>query len=91
MNWQRSDFELNVTEDAPTKDQLRTILEYVGSKKAGQLIEGARDEADALKKLDENARKFCRPVVSLNIFEWTEYLLSLLQTVDWNNGRAGQS
>ena len=61
---QRTEFELNVTEDAPTKDQMRTILEYVGGKKASQLIQGARDEADALKKLGENGERFQRPVVS---------------------------
>ena len=61
---QRTEFELNVTEDPPTKDQMRTILEYVGGKKASQLIDGARDEADALKKLGEGGEKFRRPVVS---------------------------
>ena len=61
---QRAEFELNVTEDPPTKDQLRTILEYVGAKKASQLVEGARDEADAMKKLGEDGAKFKRPVVS---------------------------
>ena len=61
---QRTEFELNVTEDPPTKDQMRTILEYAGGKKAGQLIQGAADEADALKKLSEDGDKFQRPVVS---------------------------
>ena len=61
---QRAPFELNVSEDPPTKDQMRTILEYVGGKKASQLIDGARDEADALKKLGEDSGKFQRPVVS---------------------------
>ena len=61
---QRTEFELNVTEDPPTKDQMRTILEYVGGKKASQLIDGARDEADALKKLGEDGGKFRQPVVS---------------------------
>lgn len=61
---QRSQFELNVTEDNPTKDQLRTILEYLGAKKAGRLVEGAENEADALKKLGEDSKRFRRPVVS---------------------------
>lgn len=61
---QRSEFELNVSEEPPTKDQMRTILEYVGSKRASQLIDGARDEADALKMLAENGKNFKRPVVS---------------------------
>lgn len=62
---QRTEFKLDVTEDPPTKDQMRTILEYLGAKKASLLVDGARDEADALKKLGEDERKFRRPVVSL--------------------------
>ncbi|KAI4289822.1 MAG: hypothetical protein L6R35_000904 [Caloplaca aegaea] len=70
---QRTEFELNVTEDPPTSDQLRTILEYAGPEpgRAGQIVEGAADEADALKKLKEDPNRFQRPVI-----------------VDWNNGRA---
>lgn len=62
---QRTEFELNVTEDPPTSDQLRTILEYAGSGagKAGQIVQGAADEADALKKLEEDPNRFQRPVV----------------------------
>ncbi|KAL8716159.1 MAG: hypothetical protein Q9220_000064 [cf. Caloplaca sp. 1 TL-2023] len=64
---QRSDFELNVTEDPPTSDQLRTILEYVGSGggRAGQIVEGATGEADALRKLKDDPENFKRPVVQL--------------------------
>ena len=81
---QRTAFELNVTEDAPTKDQMRTILEYVGGKKASQLISGARDEADALKKLGEDGEKFQRPVVSRSL---EAHLLSMLDfhSVDAND------
>ncbi|KAI4196757.1 MAG: hypothetical protein LQ348_002252 [Seirophora lacunosa] len=73
---QRTEFELNVTEDPPTSDQLRTILEYAGSGagKAGQIVQGAADEADALKKLEEDPNRFQRPVI-----------------VDWHNGRAGKN
>ncbi|KAI4204961.1 MAG: hypothetical protein LQ350_000813 [Teloschistes chrysophthalmus] len=62
---QRTEFELNVTEDPPTSDQLRTILEYVGSGggRAGQIVEGATDESDALKKLKEDPGRFKQPVV----------------------------
>ncbi|KAL8732408.1 MAG: hypothetical protein Q9166_002808 [cf. Caloplaca sp. 2 TL-2023] len=62
---QRTEFELNVTEDPPTGDQLRTILEYVGSGagRAGKIVEGATGEADALAKLKENPENFKRPVV----------------------------
>ncbi|KAL8723121.1 MAG: hypothetical protein Q9225_000524 [Loekoesia sp. 1 TL-2023] len=65
---QRTEFELNITEDPPTSDQLRTILEYVGSGagRAGQIVEGAVDEADALKRLKEDPNRFRRPVVGLS-------------------------
>lgn len=59
----RQEFELEVTEEAPTHDQLKSILEYVGAPKAGTIIRGAKDEADALKKLKENSENFQRPVV----------------------------
>ena len=62
---QRTEFELNITEDPPTSDQLRSIMEYVGAKKASWLIEGAQDEADALRKLGENPQRFKPPVVSI--------------------------
>lgn len=60
---QRTEFELNVTEEPPTSDQLRTILEYVGERKASQVIDGAKDTDDAIQKLKENAKKFRAPVV----------------------------
>jgi len=59
---QRSEFELDVTESAPTSDQLRSILEYLGGKPASAVVQGARDEADAMKKLKENADSFTRPL-----------------------------
>ena len=60
---QRTQFELNVTEDPPTSDQVRTILEYVGERKASQLVDGARDAQDAMRKLKEDSRRFKVPVV----------------------------
>jgi Protein of unknown function (DUF1687) len=62
-NANRQPFELNITEDTPTPDQLKSILEYVGAQRAGTIINGARDEADAMRKLKENAENFQRPVV----------------------------
>lgn len=59
----RQSFELNVTEDPPTQDQLKSILEYVGAQQAGKIIRGAKDEADAMRKLRENADNFQRPIV----------------------------
>lgn len=60
----RSPFELNVTEDPPTADQVSTILDYVGSSGVSKVIKDAKDEKDALKKFKENKDSFLRPVVS---------------------------
>ncbi|KAL9131592.1 MAG: hypothetical protein Q9175_006724 [Cornicularia normoerica] len=59
---QRTEFELNITEDPPTGDQMRTILEYMGAHNAGRLVEGAKDSGDAIKKLRENPTTFKPPV-----------------------------
>jgi arsenate reductase-like glutaredoxin family protein len=58
------DFTLDVQEGPPTSDQLNSILEYVGAHNAGQIISGARDRADAMAKLKEDAELFKRPLVS---------------------------
>ncbi|KAH7409325.1 thioredoxin-like protein [Cadophora sp. MPI-SDFR-AT-0126] len=58
----RAEFELEVTEEPPTQDQLKSILEYVGAQKASTIIKGARDEADAMRKLKENSENFQTPV-----------------------------
>lgn len=63
----RQEFELEVTEEPPTQDQLKNILEYVGGQKISTIIKGARDEADAMKKLKENSENFQRPVVCSDI------------------------
>lgn len=60
---QRTEFELNVTEEPPTSDQLRTILEYIGERKASEVINGAKDTDDAIQKLKENTKRFRAPVV----------------------------
>ena len=72
---QRTEFELNITEDPPTKDQLRTILEYMGDRYAGRLIEGASDMGDAIKKLGEDPKRFKPPVVSAPLFKESHRLL----------------
>ncbi|KAL6721904.1 hypothetical protein ACLMJK_001009 [Lecanora helva] len=59
---QRSEFQLNVTEDPPTGDQLRTIIEYTGERKAGQIVEGAKDGADAINRLSQDIKGFKAPV-----------------------------
>jgi Protein of unknown function (DUF1687) len=65
---QREPFELDITEEAPTPDQLRSILEYVGPGKLSQLVKGANSESDAMRKIKENADSFQRPVVSEQFF-----------------------
>lgn len=39
-------------------------MEYLGKGGAGKLIQGAKDDKDALKKFRENKESFIRPVVS---------------------------
>ncbi|KFA77583.1 hypothetical protein S40288_05726 [Stachybotrys chartarum IBT 40288] len=59
----REPFELNITEDHPTSDQVQTILGYVGQSGIPGIISGAGDEKDALKKFNENPNSFIRPMV----------------------------
>lgn len=66
---ERIEFELDVTEAPPTGDQLKTILEYLGgSGTASQVIRGAQNETDALKKLNASGESFERPVVSVGTY-----------------------
>jgi len=58
----RQEFDLDITEEPPTTDQVKSILEFVGAQKASTIIKGAKDEADALKKLRADAESFQRPV-----------------------------
>ncbi|KAG7412195.1 thioredoxin-like protein [Fusarium sp. MPI-SDFR-AT-0072] len=59
----RDQFELNITEDPPTDDQVKTILEYVGSSGIPNVIKGANNEKEALRKFKESKENFIRPVV----------------------------
>jgi hypothetical protein len=61
---QRSEFDLNITEDPPTPDQLQTILDYVGQTGVSSLVKGATSPTDALKKFKQSHDAFQRPVVS---------------------------
>ncbi|EEH48567.2 uncharacterized protein PADG_04646 [Paracoccidioides brasiliensis Pb18] len=94
---QRCEFELNVTEEPPTPDQLKNILDYVGADvggdvgkarggaamaKPGDLVQGAQDRLDALRRLKEDGGRFVRPVAKIS------ELSSLPKIVDWNNGTA---
>lgn len=62
----RDEFELNITEDLPTEDQLRTILGYVGPSKVGSVVKGASSESDAIKKFKSSTDAFQHPVVCLS-------------------------
>jgi arsenate reductase-like glutaredoxin family protein len=64
----RDTFELDITDNPPTKDQLKSIFEYVGGSKAAQLVKGAGSQSDALKKLQEDPDNFLRPVVSRDFY-----------------------
>jgi hypothetical protein len=55
---------LDITEEVPTPDQLKSILEYVGPLNVGTIVEGAKSETDAVKKLKERPESFKRPLVS---------------------------
>ncbi|PSS21926.1 hypothetical protein M430DRAFT_136655 [Amorphotheca resinae ATCC 22711] len=58
----RQEFELDVTEELPTPDQLNSILDYVGAQKAGTVVAGAKDKEDAIKKMRINKDSFQRPL-----------------------------
>ncbi|KAF4124744.1 Protein of unknown function (DUF1687) [Geosmithia morbida] len=59
----RDPFELNITEEPPTEDQVQTILGYVGQGGISRIIKDARDEQDALKKFKLNKDSLLRPLV----------------------------
>ncbi|KAM0202352.1 hypothetical protein ACHAPA_011557 [Fusarium lateritium] len=59
----REQFELNITEDPPTDDQVKTILDYVGTSGISNVIKGASTEKDALRKFKESRENFIRPMV----------------------------
>lgn len=67
-NKPREEFDLEITEDPPTQDQLKSILEYIGAQKANTVVKGATSEADALRKLKENVDNFQRPIVGPSMF-----------------------
>lgn len=59
----REPFDLNITEDPPTSDQLQTILEYVGTAGIPAIVKGAKTQNEALRKFRESHDNFQRPVV----------------------------
>lgn len=66
----RSEFQLDVTDQPPTPDQLESIIQYLGPSKIPMIIKGARTPVDAMKKLKEDPESFQRPVVSYLFRLW---------------------
>lgn len=62
---QRNDIDLEVSEESPTGDQLRNILQYIGADRASLVVRGASSVAEAVKKLEQDTNLFQHPVVSL--------------------------
>ncbi|KAK3069879.1 hypothetical protein LTR53_011441 [Teratosphaeriaceae sp. CCFEE 6253] len=59
---ERTEFDLDVVEGAPTADQLTNILEYLGPSKAGNVIKDATGSSDAMRKFNASHAVFQRPV-----------------------------
>lgn len=60
----RQEFELEVTEEPPTTDQLTSILEYVGTAGISSIVKNAQSQPDALKRVKEHSDNLLRPIVS---------------------------
>ncbi|KAG6235869.1 hypothetical protein E4U25_004322 [Claviceps purpurea] len=58
----RDPFELNITEEPPTAEQVQTILEYVGKENIHKVIKDADNEQDALEKFRVSRDSFLRPL-----------------------------
>ena len=59
----RNDIDLDVSEEAPTGDQLKNIIEYLGVDKANTVVRGANSITDAIKKLQQDKNLFQHPIV----------------------------
>src|SRR5690606_21094665 len=64
----RDPFELTIEEEAPTEGQVETILEYAGEKNIANVIEGANNMPEALRRFQLNKDTFQRPMVGLRPF-----------------------
>lgn len=64
----RDPFELNITEEPPTAEQVQTILEYVGKENIHKVIKDADNEQDALEKFRASRDSFLRPLVRFASF-----------------------
>lgn len=59
----RAEFDLDIREEPPTEDQLKSILEYVGSQNAGEVVKGAQTDNEALRVFGKDNGAFVRPLV----------------------------
>jgi hypothetical protein len=66
---QKADFTLEVSEQAPTSDQLRSILEFVGDGKIGSVVEGADNVDDAQRRVRLDLSTLKRPLVSFLLLQ----------------------
>lgn len=64
----RTEFSLDVTEEPPTEDQLKNIIEFLGAGGAGKVVKGSNDFASALKLLKQSKDNFQAPVVCLPLY-----------------------
>jgi arsenate reductase-like glutaredoxin family protein len=54
---------MQITEEPPTADQLKTIFEYLGTGKVGEIVKGATGESEALRIFKGDPESFQRPVL----------------------------
>ena len=59
----RDVFELQISEEAPTADQLTTILDYAGPSGVSSIVKGASTTSEALRLYKQNVDNLKRPVV----------------------------
>ena len=63
---QQAEFDLDVVEDPPTPGQMVAILEFMGGPRAspiGKIVVDARNEFDAIRKLEASRDVVKRPLV----------------------------
>lgn len=59
----REPFDLHISEEPPTPDQLVTMLDYVGKAGIPSVVKGANTTSEALKLYKQNVDNLKRPVV----------------------------
>ncbi|RKF74443.1 hypothetical protein GcM1_239054 [Golovinomyces cichoracearum] len=59
----RGQFELEITEELPTRYQLKSILEYAGAPNTSKIVKSAKDEKEAWKMIEASPENFQRPLI----------------------------